>query len=160
MLCSELPPRIYESLQILCCLAAAGKPLQAHEVAQLTHLPPAQTPKLLQQLKWAGFVASRRGSKGGFWLSKSASNIRVVEVLSFFAPRNTRLRIDPILQPLARATAKCKKEVSRISIADLAKLYSRKPPQAQQPRKQVRKANAKPLKPRTELATKGADYDI
>jgi Rrf2 family protein len=48
MLCPELPPRIYESLKTLCCLAGSEKPLQAHEIAAATGLPPAQTAKILQ----------------------------------------------------------------------------------------------------------------
>lgn len=48
MLCSNLPPRIYESLKTLCCLAKGSGPLQAHEIAFAAHLPPAQTAKILQ----------------------------------------------------------------------------------------------------------------
>ena len=50
MLCAELPPRIYESLKTLCCLAAAMRPLQANEIAQAASLPPAQTANILQLL--------------------------------------------------------------------------------------------------------------
>jgi hypothetical protein len=49
---AELPPRIYEALKTLCCLAAAKKPLQTHEVVTATNLPPSQTAKILQQMTW------------------------------------------------------------------------------------------------------------
>lgn len=81
---AELPPRIYEALKTLCCLAAAKKPLQAHEVASATNLPPSQTAKILQQMTWAGFVESRRGTKGGFWLVKPAGRIRVADIVAVF----------------------------------------------------------------------------
>lgn len=135
MLCPELPPRIYESLKTLCCLAASGKPLQAHEIAAATDLPAAQTAKILQQMVWAGFVESRRGTKGGFWLVKPAARIRVTDVVTFFThPVQVHQQKDPVLQALARATARCRKEFSRITIADLARLSACKAPSTTTPR--------------------------
>jgi Rrf2 family protein len=121
----ELPPRIYESLKALCCLAKAAAPLQAHEIASTTGLPPAQTAKILQMMSWAGFVESRRGTKGGFWLVTPAEHIRVTDILNFFAHRTHKspeqIR-DPILQVLAHAMTRCRKELNHITVADLAKL--------------------------------------
>jgi hypothetical protein len=82
--CTDLPPRIYESLKTLGCLANARGPLQAHEIASATGLPPAQTAKILQSMTWAGFIESRRGARGGFWLVIPASRIRVTDVIEFF----------------------------------------------------------------------------
>jgi hypothetical protein len=84
MLCAGLPPRIYESLKTLCCLANAVGPLQAYEIASAADLPPAQTAKILQLMTWAGFIESRRGTKGGFWLVTPADHIRVTDVADFF----------------------------------------------------------------------------
>ena len=129
MLSSELPPRVYESLKTLCCLAAAKRPLQAHEISNAASLPPAQTAKILQQMTWAGFVESRRGTKGGFWLQKPAARIRVTDVADLFSrPAQARRQIDPVFQARARATEKCRKEFRRITIADLSKLPSCKTP--------------------------------
>lgn len=120
---AELPPRIYEALKTLCCLAAAKKPLQAHEVAAATNLPPSQTAKVLQQMTWAGFVESRRGIKGGFCLVRPAGRIRLTDVVGFFThPAPAEEQKDPLVQALVRATAPCRKEFSRITIADLARL--------------------------------------
>lgn len=127
MLCRDLPPRIYESLKTLCCLAIAKEPLQAHEVASAADLPPAQTAKILQMMTWAGFVKSRRGTKGGFWLVRSADRIRVTDVTDFFAHHTKgqpRQRHDGLLKALQQATARCQKEFSRITVADLAKASS------------------------------------
>jgi Rrf2 family protein len=87
--CMDLPPRIYESLKTLGCLANARGPLQAHEIASATGLPPAQTAKILQSMTWAGFVESRRGARGGFWLVVPASRIRVTDVIEFFSPSSS-----------------------------------------------------------------------
>jgi Rrf2 family protein len=123
----ELPPRIYESLKALCCLAVADKPMRAHEIAAAAALPPAQTAKILQQMTWAGFVESRRGIKGGFWLLKAPARIRVTDVVTFFAHRTASRRLkDPVLQALAQATKRCRKELDRITISDLVKLSASK----------------------------------
>jgi len=125
MLCAGLPPHIYESLKTLCCLANASGPLQAHEIASEAGLPPAQTAKILQLMAWAGFVESRRGTKGGFWLVTPANEIRVTDVADFFAhhsaQRGKRKR-DGLLKALKEATARCRKEFERITVADLAKV--------------------------------------
>lgn len=128
MLCPELPPRIYESLRALCCLAAANRPLQAQEIALSSNLPPSQTAKILQQMNWAGFVGSRRGAKGGFWLQKPAAKIRVTDVAAFFCRPVKPQRNDPVRQALADVTMRCRKQFSRITIADLSKLPSCKTP--------------------------------
>ena len=125
VLCAVLPPRIYESLKTLCCLANADRPLQSHEIATEAKLPPAQTAKILQLMAWAGFVESRRGTKGGFWLVKPASRIRVTDVVAFFAHStgdNQKNDRDPVLRALSRATARCQKEFRKVTVADIAKL--------------------------------------
>lgn len=130
MLCSNLPPRIYESLKTLCCLANASGPLQAHEIATAAELPPAQTAKILQMMTWAGFVESRRGTKGGFWLATPANRIRVTDVTDFFAhqgERQSSSQKDGLLKALEHATAHCKKGFSRITVADLAKVSGCEP---------------------------------
>ena len=126
---AELAPRTYEALKTLCCLAAANKPLQAHEVATATHLPPSQTAKILQQMTWGGCVESRRGTRGGFWLVKPAGRIRVADIVAFFThPAPSEEQNDPIVQALVRVTAPCRKEFSRITVADLARLSLCKAP--------------------------------
>ena len=125
MLCTGIPERIYESLKTLCCLAHAAGPLQAHEIARAANLPPAQTAKILQLMTWAGFVESRRGTNGGFWLVKPAESIRVTDVTDFFAHHaqgHSVPKRDGLLKVLERAIARCHKEFARITVADLAKV--------------------------------------
>lgn len=87
MLCSELPPRIHQSLEVLVCLARDSGPLQTQQISAKTKLLPAQTAKILQSLTWTGFVDSRRGIHGGFWLSRPAHRVHVAKVIAFFARR-------------------------------------------------------------------------
>jgi Rrf2 family protein len=125
MLCADIPPRIYESLKTLCCLATAASPLQAHEIASAAHLPPAQTAKILQFMTWAGFVDSRRGTKGGFWLIRPAKKIRVTDVTDFFShlhPHDKTTKGNGLRKALEEAMARCRKAFEAITIADLAKV--------------------------------------
>ena len=161
MYCSELPARVYESLKVLCCLAAAKRPLQAHDIAAATHLPPAQAPKILQQMRWAGFVDSRRGPTGGFWLARPPQKIRVFDVFSFFAPpRNSMQEPDPILQSLARATARCEKKVARITVANLARHSPCKALRQQPSSKHMNRKGIRMRKRTQEVAVEGPDYQI
>lgn len=130
MLCTGIPERIYESLKTLCCLANAGGPLQAHEIALAANLPPAQTAKILQLMTWAGFVESRRGTNGGFWLVRPAELIRVTDVTDFFAHQTQGRpapKRDGLLKALQGAMARCHKEFARITVADLAKVCECEP---------------------------------
>ena len=84
----ELPNRVRESLMTLLCLAGAKEPMLARDIASHAGLPPAQTAKVLQLLTWAGFIKSRRGSKGGFWLAKEMkpfSGVQETSVCDFCA---------------------------------------------------------------------------
>jgi DNA-binding IscR family transcriptional regulator len=114
----------------------AAAPLQAHEIASTAGLPPAQTAKILQMMSWAGFVKSRRGTKGGFWLVTPAQHIRVTDVLNFFARRThespEQIR-DPILKVLAHAMTRCHKELHHITVADLAKVSACEQPRGSHP---------------------------
>jgi len=110
------PPR---SREIIDALPGSGF------VATATNLPRSQTAKILQQMTWAGFVESRRGTKGGFWLVKPAGRTRVADIVAFFThPAPSEEQKDPIAQALVRITEPCRKEFSRITVADLARLSS------------------------------------
>lgn len=67
---------------VLAYLAAAGtKPHSASEVAVQTGLPAATVRKILKLLTRGGLVSSRRGSQGGYALSRAASDISAAEVI-------------------------------------------------------------------------------
>ncbi|MEM7434135.1 MAG: SUF system Fe-S cluster assembly regulator [Myxococcota bacterium] len=62
-------------------LAAAKQPHAARDLALQTQIPEPTTSKVLKQLSRAGVVASQRGSKGGYTLSRPAHLIGIHEVI-------------------------------------------------------------------------------
>jgi len=123
----ELPNRVRESLMTLTCLAETRTPMLARDIASHADLPPAQTAKLLQLLTWGGFVKSRRGSKGGFWLAMPPGRIRIKDVICFFEPdyMSSEGPKNPISQWLIQATACCRHKIATITIADLIKIQNK-----------------------------------
>jgi len=120
----DLPKRLHHSLRILCCLAQRPGPRRAKELAHCTGVPPAETAKLLYLLAWGGFVASRRGSKGGFWLRRSPKRIRVRELIDFFhRPEDSPdgADKDPVARLWQQATALSTRFFERHTVADLVR---------------------------------------
>jgi Rrf2 family protein len=58
-----------------------GKCRSAREIASEYSIPPALMAKLLQRLARVGLVASLHGTKGGYQLSRPASQIAVRDVI-------------------------------------------------------------------------------
>ncbi len=83
---AELPKRLEYALQSLCCLVWAEGPTHANEVARRAGIPRAEAAKILHQLTWGGFVFSRRGSKGGFWLRMPPDRVHVGDIIKFLYP--------------------------------------------------------------------------
>lgn len=141
MFCSGLTSRSYESLKILCCLACADEPLRARQIAEETDLPPAQTAKILQAIARAGFVESRRGASGGFWLSRPARQIQLADVISSINehPQNVGEKDDAVMIVLTRAFDRCKRAFGRLTIADLERI-------TRSTQRQVRRSETQPKK--------------
>lgn len=120
----ELPKRVLYALNSLCCLVPAQGPVRAREVARCTGIPPAEAAKILSLLVWGGFASSRRGSKGGFWLRRPASRIRVGDVMKFLsAPLDlgSQRNNDPVLRIWQEAAAPSQEAFNRFSLEDLVK---------------------------------------
>lgn len=67
---------------VLAYLAGTGElPHSASQVAEQTGLPSATVSKVLKLLTRAGLVTSRRGSQGGYVLSRPATEISAAEVI-------------------------------------------------------------------------------
>ena len=58
-----------------------GQPVKVHEIAAAQNIPGRFLEVILNQLKHAGFVESRRGSVGGYMLARSAEELTVGEVI-------------------------------------------------------------------------------
>lgn len=123
----DLPTEVHQSLKVLCSLARASHPLKAGQIARLDQIPPAQAAKVLQHLTWAGFVRSRRGMKGGYWLELPAGRIRVGDVLDSFGPRSRarKSKSNEVAKAVKKVTEPARKAFERITIADISHIGSK-----------------------------------
>jgi Rrf2 family transcriptional regulator, iron-sulfur cluster assembly transcription factor len=116
-----LPTRVHYALQGLCHLARHPGPVRARELAREEKIPAAQAAKLLYLLTWGGFVRSRRGLNGGFWLERPPESIRVREVIAFFHPpanRSAKSR-DAVCRVWNDTVAVSRSAFEQLTIADL-----------------------------------------
>lgn len=60
---------------------AAGRPEQIRKIAKRQEIPPRYLEQILQRLRRAGLVSTRRGVKGGYLLGRSPSEITVGDVV-------------------------------------------------------------------------------
>ena len=58
-------------------------PVKIADVAEAQAIPPRFLEVILNQLKQAGFVESRRGSEGGYMLSRQPADLSVGDVMRF-----------------------------------------------------------------------------
>lgn len=61
--------------------AAEGRPLATRELAENRGIPAAFLEQLLADLRRAGLVRATRGPRGGFALTRSASEITALEII-------------------------------------------------------------------------------
>ncbi len=60
---------------------AGNGPIKIHDIAKAQAIPPRFLEIILNQMKQAGIVDSRRGKEGGYFLVKSASETTVGDVI-------------------------------------------------------------------------------
>jgi Rrf2 family protein len=125
----DLPVRVYQSLKILCCLNRAGGPLKARQIARLEVIAPAQAAKVLEHLAQAGFVHSRRGMKGGYWLALSTERIRVRDVLRSFGPRFPAREPRPngVTKAMRKITEPARQAFEQLTIAAISRSTPKQP---------------------------------
>jgi len=95
--------------------------VRARELARKEKIPAAQAAKLLYLLTWGGFVRSRRGINGGFWLERRPESIRVGEVVEFFHPpaRRSGKSNDAVHRVWTDTVALSRRAFEQLTIADL-----------------------------------------
>jgi len=122
------PKRLQSALKALCCLAEAQTAMQAPGIAERIIVSKAETAKILQLLVWGGFVTSRRGTKGGFQLVKSADEITMGEVIDFFLARHPveEDRNSPVMRALRQAMAPGQRKFARLTLAEVAHFPARR----------------------------------
>jgi len=60
-----------------------GQPVKIHEIAAAQNIPPRFLEVILNQLRHAGFVDSRRGNEGGYILARAPEELTVGEVIRY-----------------------------------------------------------------------------
>lgn len=63
-------------------LRAPGEPVKIHQIAGAQNIPPRFLEVILNQLRQAGFVDSRRGNEGGYMLARLAEGLTVGEIIA------------------------------------------------------------------------------
>jgi len=61
-----------------------GKPVLAKEIAEHTGVPSHYLSRILRDAVRAGLLESVRGVGGGFWLSRPANKIKLIEIMAPF----------------------------------------------------------------------------
>jgi Rrf2 family protein len=117
----ELPKRLHYALKSLCCLVSQQGPIHADVVARRAGIPPAEAAKILNLLADGGFVSSRRGSTGGFWLRKSPNHVHVGDLVKFLYPYLpvSRRKDDCVLQVWKQTMAPSQEVFAQFSLEDL-----------------------------------------
>lgn len=78
----KLSKKAYYGMRAAIRLATAPSPISAHDLALSEHLPADFLEKILQKLKKAGVVISKKGVEGGYSLARPACEITAWDVLS------------------------------------------------------------------------------
>ncbi len=87
------------ALRAIVCLARSPEaPHITREIAKATKIPSGYLAKVMQTLVKAGFVRSRRGSRGGFTLSRPADEISILDIVNAVDPLQ-RIRSCPLDLP-------------------------------------------------------------
>ena len=60
-----------------------GQPVKIHKIARAQGISPRFTEIILNDLKHAGFVESKRGKEGGYMLAREAKDITVGDIIEY-----------------------------------------------------------------------------
>lgn len=77
----KVSKKAYYGLRAIVALARTPTPLSIRTLATAEQLPEEYLEKILQQLRRAGIVEAKKGTAGGYTLSRATTNITVWEVL-------------------------------------------------------------------------------
>lgn len=119
-----LETRVHQALKCLVCLAESATPRRANELARTTGIPPSETAKILYLLTWAGFISSKRGPNGGFWLRRPSTEIHIQDVMAFFQrpdEADTGSSEDSILKVWQKKGGTLHPIFEKLSLAELAR---------------------------------------
>ncbi len=136
------PTAEYALRAVVAIAQSNGEPVVTSTIAEITRVPPGYLPKVLQTLRKAGLVDSKRGLGGGFTLARPAEEVTVLEVVNAVDPikRISRcpLEIDshgtdlcPLHKRLDEATELVERSFASTTIAELLSTPGRSAPLCQ-----------------------------
>jgi len=79
--CVHIPAKVDYAMRALLTLVASDEPATADELADAQGLPSKFLGAILNDLRRAGLVTSRRGSEGGYRLGRPADEVTVADVM-------------------------------------------------------------------------------
>lgn len=74
------------ALRAMVALAESGGALSAAQLAERTQVPPPYLAKVLQNLARGGLLQAMRGKMGGYRLSRSPTEISILDIVSAVDP--------------------------------------------------------------------------
>jgi Rrf2 family transcriptional regulator, cysteine metabolism repressor len=77
-------------------------PVKISEIAEAQAIPPRFLEVILNQLRQGGFVQSRRGVEGGYYLIRQAGELTIGEIIQFIEGPTV-----PVACMVEKGTAKC-----------------------------------------------------
>lgn len=80
------PTAEYALRAIVAITQGGGEPVVTPTLVEMTKVPPGYLPKVLQTLRRAGLVHSKRGLGGGFTLARASDRITVLDVVNAVDP--------------------------------------------------------------------------
>jgi Rrf2 family protein len=122
------------AMRAMVYLAAAGDgPAKAEQIAQAQEIPLKFLENIMIDLRRAGLVRSQRGSEGGYWLARPASEIALADVMravegplaNVRGLRAEELAYTGAAQPLQRVwvavRANLRAVLEQVTLADVAR---------------------------------------
>lgn len=136
------PTAEYALRAIVAIAQSGGEVVVTPTIAEITKVPPGYLSKVLQTLRKAGLVDSKRGLGGGFTLARPAEELTVLEVVNAVDPikriHQCPLGIDshgttlcPLHQRLDQATELVERSFASTTIAQLLSAPGRSAPLCQ-----------------------------
>jgi Rrf2 family iron-sulfur cluster assembly transcriptional regulator len=77
----KISKKAYYGLRAAASLASSGQAVSAHDLAEAEHIPEDFLEKILQKLRQAGIIESKKGVDGGYALARPAGAISTWDIL-------------------------------------------------------------------------------
>ncbi|RJP32659.1 MAG: Rrf2 family transcriptional regulator [Phycisphaerales bacterium] len=133
------PTAEYALRAVVAVAQGRGQVMVTPSIAEVTRVPPGYLPKVLQMLKKAGLLESKRGLGGGFTLSRPVEDISVLEVVNAVEPvkriESCPLRLEshgtnlcPLHKRLDEAAEMVERAFASTAISDLLDVPGRSTP--------------------------------